>query len=730
MSWAASAMSRAAVVTHTRPLRYAVLLKEPVSPQAFRTAVGHLCGIWGGTRSVIVSANESDPLEPKWRPAIQALDPDVVVLGRGFAGGKTRLRLVTELERLGCAPFWMGSYEETLVGPSMRRPIPVPVPGTEERVSLQRSEPLMPVKPVHVAVLGFARGRRGMGGSAADRATADRLPSTTLPLGTPAHNAARLVPGFSTVPSIIAPFLYHTSDGIEVAMQIWNYRAIRGPLLHGGDGKLERHLSLLRSSRAKLQVVALEGLTARARDILARHPGEVEEVSPGAFQYLEPRRVLPPGTDRELDTVAVDEGSFGIPVRAPVLPNAGQRYAGRTSFGAYAIEIEAVLDDGLGRRISLPPRKSTGQLLVPPYRSGFGGPPPRLWSRARKNGDSVLAVAPMRNRTIPLALPTMANVLESLMPQVRVWLGDKGRYGRWVAHHAEGLAQLHDLLTEPKSGAMLRSLIPQETEPKSTRVFSTLGNLESLLRSARADGRAGPKGRYTRKDRDWLHQWIDRLVATGLLRCGLEVQCTECLATSFLDLSTFGLNYTCPRCGRSSPVPARPELGYQLAEVAHLFFANDCDVTALATAAMARKARGGFSYDFDHYVRWPKELKPREFDFTGVIDGQLFVGESKSVGKFERKDVDLLVRLARSSQARYVVLATGTECEGGCGSQCARALDGVGDIADTCLPSGTGSPGVRERVQSARATLDKIGAQLIVLCRGDLTAPLFPESPQ
>jgi hypothetical protein len=330
----------------------------------------------------------------------------------------------------------------------------------------------------------------------------------------------------------------------------------------------------------------------------------------------------------------------------------------------------------------------------------------------------------MRQRTLQLSVPATKEILGAVAPGIQFSVSDKGRFGRWVARHASGIEALHNLLVDARSRYVISSLRLPDTERGSARQFVTLAALESSLREGRASGLFGPKKRQRDKDRLWLSAWIDTQVARGLLRIGVRVHCDECLAESFLGLDSFGTMYTCPRCGRNTPVPARPSLGYQLAEVTHHFLDNDCDVSALAIGAMSRRGLRGFTYDFDHHAKWPKEGSPREFDFCGVIDGQVFIGESKRNAKFERSTLDFLLRAAKTLGASLIVLASDTSCEGGCTAECVRDRSSPSDAGDWCLPTGNGGDGVRERVAKARTSASSFGCDVVVLCRGDLSAPL------
>ena len=247
------------------------------------------------------------------------------------------------------------------------------------------------------------------------------------------------------------------------------------------------------------------------------------------------------------------------------------------------------------------------------------------------------------------------------------------------------------------------------------RRFMTFDEMRDQIRAQRRAGHIPPRSQGL-SDEEWLKTWLQQQVALGVLRLGLWARCYECRAGSFLSLSSFADTFVCPRCGASAETPAVPRFGYQLAEVADLFFANDCDITALAVAALARRSQGGYSFDLDHTVAGPRRLR-NELDFFAVIDGGLYVGESKKNGAFDANDISVLRRVALATRARAVVLATGTECDGGCGPHCVRDFRVRDASSDTSLPIGA-----RARATDLRTALAP-ACDVIVLCRGDLHGP-------
>jgi hypothetical protein len=707
-----SGRSVVSIQSYTRPFRHVVILREPISRQALRVATERLCGIWGGTRSLILPGKPDRLIDPGWEGALQVFDPDVILLGRGLGGLRRRVRFLSELGGRRLAPFWVGDYSQSMGASQRWAPVPVPIP---EPRPLGRLAPakLRPTAATHVAILGL---RVGESDARAVRATNANLPLTTLPSNSPAWDAAQLVPDFPTRANLFAPFLYHSRNDVQTALWLWNLRALRGPMFHGGDVELERHLRVIPAVRARAtQIIEYDPLSARGLAFLATRPAAPRRVAVGRLVLSTPRRRLPVGLDRELDSAPVADGEFEMALRPPVIPQPSAAIGSSRREGAYAIEVELSPSGTVGR-VTVPSRPETVDLFL--GRSASAG---AVRSRnQRRQGDVVLGISPFqRRRTLGLAVPTVTEVLRVIAPDLHVSLSDKGRYGRWVARQTDGLALLHELLTDRRSRAVLESLRLTPSDRATQRKFLTFDEMARILNVARSSGQLGTSKRRSAKDRQWLNTWIDDLVGRDLMRFGIRIRCEDCLAKSFLGLGNVGRESQCSRCGKTSFTPARPEMGYQLAEVAHLFLDNDCDVSARALAAMSRRSRGGFTYDFDHLMKWPAEASPREIDFVGTLDGELYLGESKKQGNFDDADFDLLKRLAGKTRAGAIVFASPRECQGGCSIACVHDATEVSATSDTSL-----SRPRQAKIATLRAALSRVGCRVIVLCRGELEGSL------
>ena len=436
------------------------------------------------------------------------------------------------------------------------------------------------------------------------------------------------------------------------------------------------------------------------------------------------------GFDIELDELPVVDGIVSVPKRPPRTGGGSSIAELITADGAHAVEVDVEPTGLVNYPISIKPNHRTRDLVLSNLVSS-GMPSIRrlVRSRARRRGQTVLAVMPSRwPRTIPLALHGLAPLLRALDPSSTFRLSDKGHYGRWVLTHASGLENLHGLLTDPRARLLFDEFQRHHKSGKdpagSYRRFLTAAAMKQAFTTARRGGEIQKRISGALPDDDWLEGWLTGWVASGLLRVGIWARCKECLKGGFVSLGSFGTTVVCPRCGSTSPTPGVPELGYQLAEVVHQFFANDCDVSALAVAALSRRASSGFVFDLDHEILEEKGDR-REFDFVAVVDGQLWIGESKKQGQLEPTDFEKLKRIARRVRPDFIAIASGSTCEGGCTDKCVRDYTSVRQTSDTCLPAGTtADPGPRDRLRELRTDLSGMGCEVIVLCAGDLRGRL------
>jgi hypothetical protein len=712
--------ARLVAQTSRRPLK-PVLILRTTSKRSLRKAIRVLCSLWGGTNSLIVSRGSGKVIDPKWLPAIRAFDPDYVLFEP--APGSTASAIRNALDQIQATPIWVSPISDpvqlqlawTPVGVAAVEPAEA-APNTADR--------LANATPVEVAILGL--------GGLVDpemrpRDLRRRASSASLVRNSPASRAALGVTRIRPIPILTAPFVYYQTPTTDAAVVVWNLRALRGSVFHGGDARLAEFLASPARAGRPLEVVSVDKLSVDAEAAVAGSASKVS-VRP-VTRLLWPRRWYRPlgaGTDSEIEDVPIVEGVAQIPRRPPRVRTVRGEIEIAESRGVYAMDVDMMLP-GEDRRVSLLPRSALNNAVV--ARPNLPILSARLsavtiQSRVSQDGSSVVAVRPARwSRTIPLRIPPMTEVLNRVAPQLHFAPSDKGHYARWLLNRLEGLGEIHELLTDARGRALTQEFLQHHLGKPMRATYRrsmTVVEMRDVFRRLRSV-RSLPK-RSVPKDELWLESWLEWLVYSRVLQLGIRVKCAECLWGALIQLGNFGETFTCPRCATVDITPAAPTLAYQLAEAAHQFLSHRSDVTALALATLQGRSRATFSCDFDHEIQLgPSDL--READIFAVVDGELAIGESKANGRFDSADFQLLRQLAAQTLPRFVVLATDRECDGGCGTRCRSRIKTAS--SDAALPSGTAkNPGSRDRMLRLRSDLRGDGISVLVLCRGALTAPL------
>lgn len=716
--------------TASRPLRLAVVV-ESDHVAVFRRVVRMLCSVWGGTNSIIITGSEAEPIHPRWHRTIRAFDPDAILFQATRRPKRRGREILTLAEQLDGTPIWVSELRDGLelqLGWWPVRSVHVDPSPT----SLSSADRIPGATPIEVAVLGLAgaslsRAEQRRGESKELR---DVAATTSLVAGSPAGQAGIGVARLRARTAVTAPFLYYTAPSVETARLLWNLRALHGAVVHGGDWALAAHANLLRrAGRDRLQVVHATPLTSDAHAVLTSVARAI--VTP-VSRAPWPRRWYRPlggGADSEIEEVPLVDGIAQIPRRPPAVRTPHGTVEISETRGVYALEVDLMLA-GTGRRVSLPPRSGLTNALVTRSTALM---PTRLFgfttaSRVSQGPTVVVAVRPGRwGRTIPLRVPGVTEVFNRIADSVEFELSDKGHFARWLADRLQGLSGIHALMTDPRGGVLMKEFLLHHSGGASTGAYRRSLNVVEMRSVFRRERQAGnlPR-RMSPPDEDWLDAWLEWLMRAGVLKLGIRAKCSECLWGSLITLGHFSETFSCPRCGAAHLVPANPTLAYHLAEAAHQFLANRADVTALALGALQRRSRVSFSADFDHAVTLSSGGK-REIDFLAVMDGNVVIGEAKATGKFNVEDFALMRRLAASVRPRLIVLATDTECEGGCGQACGGSRM-LGASSDSALPKGSAAaPGPRERLVDLRNDVWKYRTHVVALCRGEMSRPRGPE---
>lgn len=695
-------MTRGIVESGVRPLRCAIVLPSDHTEALFRSVVRSLCGVWGGPASAIVTGGNDEPINLYWRAAIRGVDPDVVFVHSKVGGSRFRDKLRRSLDEIGVTPFWILPYDQSLTLPGTWQ-----IQAVGDAVSDVPAvrTPFRPRTPLEIALAGLhPRGRSTLSIDAETWLGASERGSF-IPL-TPAWDSAADTPSGTSTVSVFQPFLYHEADDLRTATVLWNLRAAVGNFLHGNADQLQRARARLPSKSPPLDVVAIDELPKALRDELG---DRVRVFEPSSYDY-EPMWPRVAGVEREEQGVEDREAL----VRYRPLADS-HTDLGRAS-GAYCIDVDITPEVSEELPLGFLPRASLGETILPSD--------PRLWgTRPRINssgGVSLMVMPKQANRAIRIALPSVATMLGKLDGSSEYVLSDKGQYSRWVIQHLGGLQQFFELQADQRGRLLLRAFLDSHREgerpPKTYRRFMQLDDMKWVFTRERQLGRLSARVPGSIPDADWLEEWVTTLVSKDVLRVGSLLRCPDCRAGSFLPLGDFDRVFRCPRCFATVTTPAIPRVGYQLAEVMHLFLANDCDVATLALFEMAQRPVQNFSYEHDIEFEDGRNGR-REIDLAGIADGRLFLGEAKRTGHIDAADFDLLARMARTLRASFIVLASDTECEGGCSADCLKSIFDMSHTRPTCLPSGGANIGPRERAERLAAEVNDMDCQVIVLCR-------------
>lgn len=251
------------------------------------------------------------------------------------------------------------------------------------------------------------------------------------------------------------------------------------------------------------------------------------------------------------------------------------------------------------------------------------------------------------------SLPSSQNVVEE-------WLRGKGCEPR-LSSAGRAALEFTRLVGGPRSarhlaGRDVRKLFARASN--STLASIKQGELLGALANARDSNRVAAKNLLT------------RLRQNGGVRIGVTVVCSECEEKGFHALDKLSERLECPRCLREFAVPLdvhRLELSYRprgalaLRGGAQGAFAV---VTTVAALMHSAEPPGGFTWAPSMEVSLPGDRQV-EVDFIAFWKGfrggpwpRLLLGECKTQGTFEDKDLQNMDALARFFPGACLVFAT------------------------------------------------------------------------
>jgi hypothetical protein len=684
---------------------------------------------------LIVELSSPSAIERSWLPAVRALDPDVVYVQRSSASSRRAIR--RQLDKAATTPLEVSEFTANLSFGSGWNPTEL-IAAIPDVVISASADRIGSPTPLEVAVLGLRTQELADAAGSEVRAPAEiRNAASGLSVvpGSPVASVATGIAGSSLRrPPWWLPFLFHDEQGVEDALALWNLRAVAGAVGHGGLDALRDLVDRTPARFARrIEVLSRQPLPPSASAILATVVASGAQVR--LFEEYRwprrPNRAVVIGANTDVDDSPIVEGTFEIPLR-PAAQVRSSSVMGDAA--AYVVELDIELPRHGGKRTSMPPRSQLRNLVA------RGAPAERfpqvlsrlaVQSRVQSDGSTALIARTLRLvKTATLRVPSLTEAMTILAAPVSFALSDKGRYSRWVSARLGGLAGIHRLMTDPRSEVLVREFQLRHDGKRIVggyRRNMTADDMRAVFTKARAEKRLANRVRGGQTDRQWLELWVESLVAAGFLQLGIRIKCEECRQGSLVTVGNFGETYACPRCGYISPTPAMPVVAYRLAEAAHLFLSQRSDLDALALGALHRRSDAGFSYEFEHDVFW-KPGSQNEFDFAAVVDGRIFIGESKTGGGFDESSARVLKRIAKTIKPAAVVVASDAQCAGGCTDECWSNRE-IWGSSDTSLPTGGGgSPGPREVMNDLRTDLKSQGTRALVLCRGDLYGPFVPDT--
>jgi hypothetical protein len=236
-----------------------------------------------------------------------------------------------------------------------------------------------------------------------------------------------------------------------------------------------------------------------------------------------------------------------------------------------------------------------------------------------------------------------------------------GRYTQAAIDLWGNLEALADDLCRPSTSGLLRAYLSKTSDDTGICLTSRDRRFLSFDQAGRASG-------TTRGDTRAL---LDRYIARRILGRGLILQCRRCSYADWYPLEALGQTFNCGRCQHVSlivqaawkqPDDGEPNWYYDLDEMVYQALRHDVSAPVLALAKLAQGAQSMLVRP-EANVYKDKSLLA-EIDLWAIIDGQIVVGEAKTVSRLdstrasERRIAARLAHVAQAVTADQVVLAT------------------------------------------------------------------------
>lgn len=246
---------------------------------------------------------------------------------------------------------------------------------------------------------------------------------------------------------------------------------------------------------------------------------------------------------------------------------------------------------------------------------------------------------------------------------------EPGRRVELLASRAGGRDALLSMLS-PDVFRIMRQFTPRERTPSSRERKDDQARGAVVLGVAPYLTFAGLRN-VVGEDNKGLRESIDAMLATGLLRRGLVLDCVNCQHPSFVPVEQLGQLYRCGQCGAENTLISprwreptdEPTWFYDLYVPARDWVGGNGDVVAQAARYLrSRSTTYADASEVEFFARGSNKAVA-EIDLIASVDGQVVVVEAKANGSYgtqpeRRRQIAKVIRVARLLGADRICLAT------------------------------------------------------------------------
>jgi len=629
-----------------RPIRRVFSLTRD-NHAGFRDVIRHLSEIWGGALNFIAVEDEAGSWSSRTHSYLDTADPDfVTLLGEDRQARLRRLRSARDLpaEATNLAPPELAAP----FAPSHRDPL---------------AGPLMVDLPSGDALPGYYAAAYGEVGSTPGRHSGLGYVGHFLSQWSPSDTSA-LAHGVAGIRGLNVGFLNDAAltlvpvaspDSLTELADFWNLRAALWPSDNGVGllplwdlawsgprfRTLVRRWMIARDETRHTIVITPSAHSEQARQVVHEVFLTEDQPSddPGAGRLYGIKMSLAV-REAELPAYPIRLTGFDTEQLALHLPG------GLSTMIATPITTEGwcAVDVLNEPRLFLPRRESLGPLVHP---------------QARSMGDGVaVRIRPSRDRSLELALPGDAQVIEALLTDAN-YSHERSDNGRKADQLLAALGgNLRDLVIRDACAMeVVRALAPhrdkrliQADAAQLPAQTLSLGQLRDRLGH----------------DRSVVRRAISSLVRARVLFAGLRVLCRSCGLAQWRVIDDAATEMRCSGCLDSIRFDAlEPGIDdevtwcYRMNEAFSSIVSQGTGATLLALARIAQEDPRTFRFGTGRLLR-EDDRELVEVDGIACRGSEVFVLEAKSSGTVESDEIQRTLEVARRVRATAIIATIGT----------------------------------------------------------------------